>query len=99
MLIIAGTMTIDAEQRDAFGAAATELRRLTLAEDGCQAYVFSPDFEDAGTIHLYEKWTSMELLQAHLATAHVKAFGQNVKGIVRERNILKYEVSSEGPLR
>lgn len=74
MIVITGSIDLDPAQRDAALAAAIDVMAATRAEAGCERYVFSPDVEEPGRIHLAEQWTSEEALEAHLAAPHVTAF-------------------------
>ncbi len=46
----------------------------TRAEDGCESYVFSADLGDAGKFYVAEQWASQEVMDIHMATAHLAAF-------------------------
>ncbi len=66
------------------------------AEDGCIEYGATVDTADAGPIQtavgpdsfvVIEKWESIGHLQAHAASAHMKAYGAKVKDKLAERVI------------
>jgi quinol monooxygenase YgiN len=46
----------------------------TLAEEGCINYDLHQSLDHAGHFRFYENWTSKELLDRHLQSAHVKRF-------------------------
>ena len=98
MLLIAGTFKIDPARHDEFAAAAVACATTTRTEDGCVAYAFSADFADKGTVYVAEKWTSEEALRAHLGTEHVATFRAAIAGIMQGGDVLKYQISSEGPV-
>lgn len=67
-----------------------------LAEDGCIAYEATVDTEGAGpmqtefgpeTFVVVEKWSSLEALEAHAASAHMKAYAANTRDMVASRAI------------
>ena len=99
MLIIAGTFDIDVAQVDEFMAAASEMMKATHSEEGCYAYAFSRDELAPGRVNLYEKWESQEHLEAHFVVAHMLAFQAAIADITLTRDVLKYQISSEGPVR
>jgi quinol monooxygenase YgiN len=100
MLVIAGTIPFDPAHRDAFLAACIALQEATRKEEGCLLYAFSADLEDPGLVHIVEKWTSEEALTAHFAEPHMKAFADAMSEARRGNStVVKFQVSSEGPVR
>ena len=100
MLVIAGTIPFDPAHRDAFHAACVALQQATRAEEGCLLYAFSADLEDPGVVHIIEKWTSEEALLEHFAQPHMAAFREAGSSAgLGKSSMLKYQVSSEGPVR
>jgi quinol monooxygenase YgiN len=66
MIIIAGTIDLDPDQRDACLVAATPIQQATRDDEpGCLAYCFAPDPCVAGRIQVYELWTDTESLAGH----------------------------------
>lgn len=67
-----------------------------LAEDGCIAYEATIDAENAGAIQakfgsdtfvVVEKWASMDALNAHAASSHMKAYGARTRDMLADRAI------------
>ena len=62
------------------------------AEEGCIDYFPAVDIDaelpvqalDEDTVTIIEKWQSLEALQAHLATAHMLHYRQQVQDLVEE---------------
>lgn len=99
MIVIAGTFNVDPADRDAFLTAAKAVMAETLKEDGCHAYNFSPDINDPGVVHLFERWESEEKLGPHMKAEHIKTFGRALKDLkIIGRSITLYEVASDKPL-
>src|SRR6516165_9906021 len=46
----------------------------TLSEEGCINYDLHQSLDHHGHFRFYENWTSKELLERHLQSAHVKRF-------------------------
>jgi quinol monooxygenase YgiN len=78
-------------RRDEFLAAFRQLVPTVRAEAGCLEY--GPTVDLAAPISgqppirndvvtVVEKWESVDALQAHLATAHMLAYREKVKGLV-----------------
>ena len=100
MLVIAGTISIDPQKRDAAIGAAVEMMEETRKEAGCISYTFSSDLLEEGLIHVFEEWASQEALDGHFTAPHMKAFQVAAAGLgVREMNIQRYDVSAVAPLR
>lgn len=99
MLIVAGTIEVDPDHRDAMFAAVAPMVEATRAEPGCRAYVFSPDPDDPGLVHLYELWDDQAALDAHFASDHMAAWQARSADLpIRGRDITKYLVSGTGTL-
>jgi len=99
MLIVAGTITIDAAQHDRVAAAAAEMMAATHAEPGNLAYAFSFDVADPTALHVFERWESQAALEAHFATPHMAAFQAALREIRPSgADVAKYEISSMGPV-
>jgi quinol monooxygenase YgiN len=101
MVIVAGTMEVDPADREAFLQSRADGIRATLKEPGCVVYSFSADGLDPGLVRLFEVWESQDALDTHLAVMAEKAGqGSSAPAIaVKKADILKYAVSSSGPLR
>jgi quinol monooxygenase YgiN len=46
----------------------------TRSEEGCVNYDLHQSFDNKGFFRFYENWTSKELLDRHLQSAHVQRF-------------------------
>jgi quinol monooxygenase YgiN len=100
MLIIAGTLDLPPENRDKLLAAAEPLMRASDAEDGCHVYRMMPDPLDPGRVRIFERWESEEALASHFSTPHMAEFGASLGDLgITGSEVLKYEISSSGPLR
>lgn len=100
MLIIAGTIDVDPDQMDDFLRASIDMMRATHEEPGCLAYSFTVDQLVLGRIQLFEKWESNEDLAAHFEAPHMAVFQQRTGALtIMARDILKYQIASEGPVR
>ena len=66
MIVIAGTIDLDADRRDECIAASIALQRSTREDEpGCMAYCFAPDPLLPGRIQVYELWADGAALAAH----------------------------------
>lgn len=65
MILIAGTLDVRPEQRDAALEAGRELQAKTRALPGCLDYVWSADPAVPGRIYVFERWADEGSLRAH----------------------------------
>jgi quinol monooxygenase YgiN len=95
MLVIAGIFNVEPADREAFLTAAKAVMADTLKEEGCHAYNFSPDINDSGVVHLFERWETEAHLGPHMKSDHIRTFGRALKDLkVTGRKITMYEVAS-----
>lgn len=93
MIIIAGTIEIDPEQREVALAAAQPHIDGALTQEGCEAYTWAADLNAPGRIEVFERWRSEAELAAHFAGPHYIAMLQTLGGHgLRSANVSKYRV-------
>jgi quinol monooxygenase YgiN len=99
-VIVAGWMDWQAGDRE---AALEQFRLLSApsrAEPGCVDYVVCADPTLPDRVRIYEHWVDGASLDAHLALAHVAAFRDGIKDLVRTgRSVQRYVIASTGPVR
>jgi quinol monooxygenase YgiN len=97
MIIVAGFIDVDPADREAFLAD----RRVTInavrTERGCLEYAFSADAVDPARVRVFEAWESAADLDEHLSGRH-RVARPGPTAAVRERQLLRYEVSLSAPL-
>lgn len=93
MIVIAGTIEIDPEQR------AVALNRAiphidgALSQQGCEAYTWSADLNAPERIEVFERWSNEEDLCAHFAGPHYKAMLETLGAHgLRSAQVSKYRV-------
>lgn len=100
MLIVAGSITTEANGRDTFLEAVAPMVAATRREDGCHEYAFTPDPDDANRVLLYELWEDQAALEGHFVSAHMAEWQQVSKTLpVVGADIKKYTISAVGPVR
>ena len=99
MIIIAGTLDVQADQRNQLLELAVPLMKATNAEPGNHEYVFSADPVDPGRVRIFELWESEDALGPHFAQPHMAAFGQAMSQLtVTGSSVIKYTISGSAPL-
>jgi quinol monooxygenase YgiN len=62
MVIVAGHVAVDPEQRESYLAARRALSRR-LARHGCLDFAITADLVDPGRVNLFEHWESQEAVK------------------------------------
>jgi quinol monooxygenase YgiN len=94
-VILAGTVRFDPAKREASQPRMLEMMRLSQAEDGCIAYVYSEDLIDPGLIHVFEIWRDEEALHAHHNAPHFLKWRADREALgMSDRNMSAHTVTS-----
>ena len=93
MIIIAGSMTFAAADRDDVLASLAEVTDASRRDAGCVEYFWSEDLEAANTFRFFECWQSQELFEAHLAQPHEAAFAERNLGRMTAAAATTYEAT------
>ena len=80
MIIVAGSMSFAAADREDVVAGLAEVTAASRADTGCVEYWWAEDLDEPNTFRFYECWESEELLNAHLAQPHEAAFAERNYG-------------------
>ncbi|MED5263336.1 MAG: putative quinol monooxygenase [Myxococcota bacterium] len=72
MIIIAGTIDLEASKREAALEESRDLVAETRGQDGCEHYVWAPDLCVPGRIYVYEEWKDEVSLAAHFEGPYYK---------------------------
>ena len=97
MLLIAGSVRIDAAVRDDLIETAIEVVRELRKQVGCVQVSLSADLEDPSVLHLLQIWESQTALLANIGSPQIEAIRDHVGKLgIREMAILKYEIASVG---
>jgi quinol monooxygenase YgiN len=73
MVIVAGHITVDPEQRESYLAGCMSVVETARRADGCLDFVITADLLDAGRVNLFERWET----QAAVETFRRSAPGTN----------------------
>lgn len=88
-ILIAGTVNVAPEQRDAALRAGRPHMEATRAQRGCIHYQWGADPLEPGRIYVYEEWESQEALAAHFAGPHYR----NMRECIGAHGLISAEVS------
>ncbi|MCY4237716.1 MAG: putative quinol monooxygenase [Rhodospirillaceae bacterium] len=99
MILISGLIELAEADIDTMKVAAITMALETRMETGCIQYAFYQDIENPAIFRVFEEWESMDALQAHFGSPHMKVFRETLSqaAIVR-RDLKKYSVTHSAPL-
>ena len=99
MIVIAGTVDLKPEARDAALETTRELMAQTRTQRGCLDYVWAPDSAVPGRIYVFERWETTEDLAAHFAGPHYLAMRDTVAAHgIRGVGVSKYAIERSEPV-
>jgi quinol monooxygenase YgiN len=104
MIIVIGRAEVDAANLTAVREAATEMMRATWAERGCLSYSLAVEDEgDAAAgrnavLSIAERWENADVLKAHGATDHMRAFNKAIGRSIRGIDVKMYDATNERAL-
>ena len=99
IIIIAGTVDVEPEQRDAALEAGRPHMEATRAQKGCLDYVWSADSLVAGRIYVYERWESEADLKAHFDGPHYRNMRDAIGAHgLRSADVAKYRIDLQEPV-
>jgi heme-degrading monooxygenase HmoA len=76
MVIVAGHVTVDPEQRECYLAGSTSVVEKARQADGCLDFAITADLLDPGRVNLFERWES----QAAVKTFRRRGPGNKQRG-------------------
>ncbi|WP_437670779.1 putative quinol monooxygenase [Sorangium sp. So ce131] len=94
MLIIAGHLEVDPDQRDAFVAAHQDLVRRARQAPGCLDLAITADLLDPARVNNYERWDSREHVEAWRKIAASPKTGI----AILNDHVMQYRVSDVRPV-
>lgn len=98
MIIVTGTVRLPEGGLDRLLPAAKTMMGASLAEEGCLHYIYAQDLTDPCLIHVSERWTNAEALEAHFQTEHMKVWRAALAEVKMEsRDLLAFEAGEGTP--
>lgn len=93
MLIVAGWLQVDADERDRYLADCGEAIRQARQAPGCLDFVVSADPLEPDRLVVYERWES----EAELLAFRGSGQDDDQTAQIRAAEVARYEVASVGP--
>ena len=94
MVIVAGHVTVDPEQRDAYLAGSVKIVEKARQADGCLDFAMTADLLDPGRVNLFERWESQEAVK----TFRRRAPRNKHRAPMLSVSVAEYDVADVRPL-
>jgi len=95
-VIVVATLAVRPGMEDAAEDLVTGLVEPTHAEDGCLLYAVHRSLSGPRVLSFVERWQSAELLDRHLANAHVQAFNARAGQFFSDVQVHRFEAVALG---
>ena len=94
MIIIAGHITIESGQRDAYLTGCVDVVAQARSAAGCLDFAISADLADTGRINIFERWESQASVE------HFRSSGpsDDQSAAILSASVAEYDVSGERSL-
>ena len=97
MIIIAGALWVDAEQRDAYLARDAAVVAHARSIPGCFDFALSADAVDPRRINVYERWEDDETLHRFRNGDFGGASDRSAQPTIEMAEVAKYRISATEP--
>ena len=94
MVIVAGHVTVEPQQREAYLAGCVSIVRRSRSLAGCLDFAISADLIDPGRVNIYERWES----QAALESARSSAPDDDLGAAMLSVSVAEYDIADVRPL-
>jgi quinol monooxygenase YgiN len=94
MIIVAGHVTVDPEQREAHIAGFVKVVEAARRADGCLDFTIASDALDPGRVNLFERWESREAVSAFRR----RAPRPRHRAAMRSVAVAEYDVAGVRPM-
>jgi quinol monooxygenase YgiN len=94
MVIVAGHITVDPEQRESYLAGSVRIVEKARRAEGCLDFAMTADLLDPGRLNLFERWES----QAALKAFRRRAPRTRPRAAMLSVSVAEYDVAAERPL-
>lgn len=94
MVIVAGHITVEPQQREAYLAGCVRIVEQARGTDGCLDFAISADLIDSGRINIFERWSS----QAAVDTFRSSGPSDEQEAAMLSVSVAEYDVAGVRPL-
>jgi quinol monooxygenase YgiN len=94
MVIVAGHITVDPEQRESYLAGSMSVVEKARRADGCLDFAVTADLLEPGRVNLFERWES----QAAVETYRRSAPSNKQRAAMLAASVAEYDIADVRPL-
>lgn len=94
MVIVAGHITVDPEQRESYLAGRMSVVETARRADGCLDFAITADLIDPGRINLFERWESQAAVEAFRGSGP----GNKQGATMISASVAEYDIADVRPL-
>lgn len=94
MVIVAGQITVEADEREQYLAGCVPVVRQARDAPGCLDFAISADLTDPARINIFERWESQAAVQAFRGSGP----GDDQNAVILSASVAEYDVSEARPL-
>jgi quinol monooxygenase YgiN len=94
MVIVAGHITVDPEQRESYLAGCMSVVEEARRADGCLDFAITADLLDPGRVNLFERWES----QAAVKTFRRGSPSTKQRAAMLSASVAEYDIADVRPL-
>jgi quinol monooxygenase YgiN len=94
MVIVAGHITVDPQQRESYLAGCMSVVEKARRADGCLDFAITPDLLNPGRVNLFERWES----QAAVETFRRRGPSNKQSATTLSASVAEYDIADVRPL-
>jgi len=94
MVIVAGHITVDPEQRESYLAGCMSVVETARRADGCLDFAITADLLDPGRVNIFERWES----QAAVETFRGSGPSNEQGAAMLSASVTEYDIADARPL-
>jgi quinol monooxygenase YgiN len=94
MVIVAGHIVVDPQERDDYLSGCVEVVRQARRAAGCLDFALSADLVDPGRVNIFERWESQAAVEAFRGSGPSDEQGS----AIRAASVAEYDVEGERSL-
>ena len=94
MVIVAGHITVDPEQRESYLAGCMSVVEKARRADGCLDFAITADLLDPGRVNLFERWESQAAVETFRRSAPRNKHGTAMLSV----SVAEYDIADVRPL-